>query len=207
MKMRWPIDGEKPEIIHITQHFGENKDIYAQFGMKGHNGLDFRTRLADSPRGHRYIDAALEGIVIEVGNQGKKGYGKFIRLGHVGGGQTVYSHLKKFYVKLNQQVATGQRIGLSDNTGFSSGPHLHFGLRPPGWEKIYDNGFYGYVDPLPYLEGKIEYTTTPPEDISKWAEEAWKWARKNNLCDTTKPKDDVTAEWVITMIYNSLKKK
>jgi murein DD-endopeptidase MepM/ murein hydrolase activator NlpD len=206
MKMTWPMDNEKPEVIYITQHFGENKDIYAQFGLKGHNGVDFRTRLVDSPLGHRFIDAALPGKVIETTNQGGKGYGKFVRLEHEGGAQTVYAHLRKFYVKEGQEVHQGQRIGLSNNSGFSTGPHLHFGYRPAGWEKIYNNGFKGYIDPYPYLKGRKEVTTTPPEDVAEWAKDSWEWARKNNLCDTTKPKDEVTAEWVITMIHNSIKK-
>jgi len=41
---------------------------------------------------------------------------------------------------------------------------------------------------------------------SVWAKEAWDWAKKNHLCDTTDPQEKVTAEFLITMLYNSLRK-
>ncbi len=137
--------------VVLTQRFGENPKIYAQFGMKGHNGIDYRTRFIDSPLGHRYVTAAATGKVIEARDEGSKGYGKYIRLEHPDGSQTVYGHLWKFYVSIGQQIAVGQRIALSDNTGFSTGPHLHFGYRPQGWQKNLNNGYSGYVDPLPFL--------------------------------------------------------
>lgn len=140
--MKYPIDK-----IFITQRFGENPQVYGQFGMKGHNGVDFRTRFVDSPLGRRYITAAMDGVVIEVGNQGKTGYGVFVRLQHQGTEQTIYGHLTKPYVVKGQKVKAGERVGLSGNTGFSSGPHLHFGWRPDKWLKNYNNGFKGYANP------------------------------------------------------------
>jgi murein DD-endopeptidase MepM/ murein hydrolase activator NlpD len=140
-KLDWPIDK-----VYITQKFGERPEVYKQFGMKGHNGIDFRTRFIDSPLGRRYITAAKKGKVIEVGNQGNGGYGVFIRLQHDGTEQTLYGHLKKAYVIVGEVVGTGERIGLSDNTGFSTGAHLHFSWRKDGWEKNYNNGYKGWVD-------------------------------------------------------------
>ena len=66
--MKYPIDK-----VFITQGFGGNPDMYAKYGMEGHNGIDFRTRFVDSPLAHRYVTPAKEGVVIEVGNQGKAG--------------------------------------------------------------------------------------------------------------------------------------
>lgn len=145
--MRHPIDK-----VYITQGFGQNPGMYAKYGMKGHNGLDYRTRFVDSPLAHRYILAAKDGVVIEVGNQGKAGYGMFIRIQHYKDEQTIYGHLSKQYVKVGQRVLMGHRIGLSGNTGASTGPHLHFGLRPWNWKTLYGNGFKGYVDPSPFLK-------------------------------------------------------
>jgi|TARA_Y100000296_G_C5154048_1_gene247999 murein DD-endopeptidase MepM/ murein hydrolase activator NlpD len=164
--MRWPIDK-----VHITQEFGENPSIYKRFGLAGHNGIDFRTRFIDTPRARRYVTAALAGKVINVGDQGRKGYGKFIRLQHKGLSQTVYAHLTRFYVEKGDQVREGDRIGLSGNTGFSTGPHLHFGYRPEEWKGLYENGFKGYVDPLPYLRGeKTKKKEIPnPGFAKKWA--------------------------------------
>jgi len=163
--MKWPLDK-----VHITQKFGENPQIYKQFGMAGHNGLDFRTRFVDSPMGRRYVVAALDGKVIEA-KYGRKGYGNYVRLEHEGEAQTVYGHNTKLYVKTGDEVKAGDRIALSGNTGFSSGPHVHFGFRPKGWRDNYDNGFYGYVDPLPYLENRTPVVTekVDAEFAKKWA--------------------------------------
>lgn len=145
--MKYPIDK-----VYITQGFGQNPRMYAQYGMKGHNGIDFRTRFVDSPLAHRYVLAAKGGIIIEVGDQGKGGYGKFVRIQHFKDEQTIYGHLSKQYVKVGQKVKVGDRIGLTGNTGASTGPHLHFGFRPWNWKEVYGNGFKGYVDPMPFIK-------------------------------------------------------
>lgn len=155
MFMEWPIDR-----VYITQYFGERPSVYKQFGMAGHNGVDFRTRFLTppdpTPLGRRYIYAALGGEVMQVRNEGNRGYGLFVRLQHGKKAQTIYAHLTRSYVKVGDKVYAGQKIGLSGNSGFSSGPHLHFGYRPEDWEKRYNNGFKGYVDPLPYLKQEQE---------------------------------------------------
>jgi len=149
----------------LTQLFGENPKIYSRFNLKGHNGLDFRTKYPDTPLGRRYVYASLAGVVSEIKNQGNSGYGLFIRLGHNGDEQTVYGHLFRTYVKVGQRVTEGEKIGLTDNTGFSTGAHLHFGYRPKGFN--YNNGFAGYVDPLPYLKNPISSQPSPTPVMSK----------------------------------------
>lgn len=67
---------------------------------------------------------------------------------HVAGGngiETWFAHLSQIGVKLGQQVRAGQQIGLSGNTGITSGPHLHFGTFAGGWPND--------IDPLAYLGG------------------------------------------------------
>ena len=59
--------------------------------------------------------------------------------------ETWFAHLSQIGVKLGQQVRAGQQIGLSGNTGISSGPHLHFGTFAGGWPND--------IDPLAYLGG------------------------------------------------------
>lgn len=137
-----------------TQKFGMNPQIYAQFGLRGHNGLDFRTRFIDSPLGRRYVYAVLEGVC-EVYNSGSSGYGLHVRITHPDGSMTIYGHLSKTYVFNKQVVKAGQQIGLTGNTGFSSAPHLHFEFRPG--KRDLKNGFAGAVDPTPFFIGKISY--------------------------------------------------
>jgi murein DD-endopeptidase MepM/ murein hydrolase activator NlpD len=94
------------------------------------------------------------GVVIEVGNQGRKGYGRFIRLRHADGSQTVYGHLWKEFVKVGQSVSRetlskGTVMALTDNTGRSTGSHLHCGYRPFHWNQ--QNGYAGYTNFLNLL--------------------------------------------------------
>lgn len=136
-------DGDYP----ISQHFGENPQMYQQFGINGHNGVDFAL-----PNGVE-VYAALDGVVMEAADQGKSGYGRFVRLEHQNGAQTIYGHFRDLAVAQGDQVKAGQILGHSDNTGFSTGPHLHFGFRPPNFDT--GNGYNGWIDPLPYWSQDI----------------------------------------------------
>jgi GH25 family lysozyme M1 (1,4-beta-N-acetylmuramidase) len=147
----WPIDK-----VYITQKFGENPAMYARYGMKGHNGIDFRTRFIDSPLGKRYVTAPQSGVITEIRDQGASGYGKYVRMecekDKDGNEQHIFAHLKKAYVYIGQQIEQGDLIALTDNTGASTGSHLHWGYRPPGWKRIYDNGFKGYIDQINFIQ-------------------------------------------------------
>ena len=64
----------------------------------------------------------------------KKAYGgraNFVRILHDDGTMALYAHLKTdgVLVRVGQQVQAGQQIGLSGNTGFTTGPHLHFAVQ------------------------------------------------------------------------------
>ena len=86
------------------------------------------------------ILAARSGVVMQVesafdqaGLDAKK-YAEranLIRILHEDGSMAVYAHLAEngSYVRVGQKVSLGQQIGVSGNTGFSSGPHLHFCLQ------------------------------------------------------------------------------
>ena len=145
MRLKYPLFP-----IKITQYFSERPNIYKP--LLGHNGIDFCTIYEDSPNGQRHILAAASGKVVNVDDQGTKGYGKYIRLKHEDGSETIYGHLSKQLVQIGQSVIAGEQIGISGNTGFSSAPHLHFGYRPPEYDSA--NGFGGYTDPLSLFENK-----------------------------------------------------
>lgn len=124
--------------------------------MKGHNGIDFRTKFPDTPLGHRYVRALAPGKVSQVGNEGNKGYGIYVRVLHADGSESVYGHFWKLFVKVGDKIerpslAEGTIMGLTDNTGDSTGSHLHAGYRPPNWKALYENGFKGYIDFLPLM--------------------------------------------------------
>jgi murein DD-endopeptidase MepM/ murein hydrolase activator NlpD len=85
------------------------------------------------------VKAALDGRVSAVGVNAT--YGKFIILSHSGGFQTMYAHLNLTAVKQGDYVEQQAKIGEVGNTGYSTGPHLHFA--------IYKNG--KAVNPLDFL--------------------------------------------------------
>jgi len=100
------------------------------------------------------VKAAQSGTVT-VARKDASGYGVHVRIQHGDGSLTIYGHLQNTAVKVGDKVQAGQVIGLSDNTGNSSGPHLHFELRDPRGQPI---------DPQPYLSAAIpepEQPTTP----------------------------------------------
>lgn len=85
-----------------------------------HTGVDFAVKTGTS------ILAVADGK-IEPANWGKS-YG-IQAVQKVAGGWVIYAHLSRLDVKVGDKVVKGQQIGLSGNTGNSSGPHLHFEIR------------------------------------------------------------------------------
>jgi hypothetical protein len=130
----------------ITQKFGENPSLYAQWGFPGHNGLDIGVSNGTP------VKAAAKGTVDKVSFE-NGGYGNYVKLKHTDGATvyyTYYAHLMQTSVSAGQTVEAGAVIGFSNNTGASTGPHLHFGLRGSNQTDAYK----GYMDPLPYLAGQ-----------------------------------------------------
>lgn len=116
----WPARGP------ITSGFGTR---WGRF----HEGIDVGVGTGTSVR------ASRSGRVTRAGWDG--GYGKVVMISHGGGLSTVYAHLSEIDVSVGEQVDQGQVVGLSGNTGNSTGPHLHFEVRVNGTQK----------NPLSYL--------------------------------------------------------
>ena len=188
--MNNPIKGYKQELYpigDITQWFAENPLLYAQFDMKGHNGIDI-------VRPHGTEMYAIEnGTILDV-KDSPDGYGKHVRFLSKKQGvsgyfhEWTYGHCSNIFVKVGDEVKGGQLIAAMGNTGFVvsgstpfwknnpyAGTHLHLGLRlmkrvAGGWKYPlssigidcvnYNNGYKGSIDPAPYLKG-LESTTTP----------------------------------------------
>jgi hypothetical protein len=135
----------------VSQIFGVNAQNYP--GLKGHNGIDLSRSRVGLP-----IYAAADGIVT-MAVESRKGYGRHVRIHHDehGGFLTIYGHLQTMTVKEGDRVQAGQLFGTMGGDpkdadpfdGYSSGPHLHFELRPDG--ESASNGFAGAVDPFPWL--------------------------------------------------------
>src|SRR5688572_21406694 len=138
----------------ITQVFGVNPQYYKKFGFPGHNGIDYGV-----PNGTP-VKAAVAGTVAMVAFE-NGGYGNYVKLSHVDGATTYttyYAHLISTAVAAGQKINTGDVLGFSNNTGASTGPHLHFGLRIDGQNPPYK----GYVDPMPFLTISIDVAGMGP---------------------------------------------
>lgn len=133
----YPFEGEH----RLTQGFGARPEFYRRWNLKGHNGLDFAL-----PEGTRIL-AVDAGRVVKA-SYDANGYGIYIKIRH-DWGESLYAHLQQFGIWLGAPVTVGQEIGLSGNSGVSSGPHLHFGLRVAPYDA--GDGYFGYRDPSPYL--------------------------------------------------------
>ena len=104
---------------------GYGNRIHPIFGtVRFHAGLDYAGNTGDP------IQAAASGTVIQV--KSRTGYGNTVIIDHGGGWSTLYAHLSSFNVSLNEEVGIGQTIGGVGNTGWSTGPHLHFEIRYRG---------------------------------------------------------------------------
>ena len=96
--------------------------VYGQRWGRLHAGLDIKVYIGDT------IRAAFDGKV-RIVKYNARGYGKFVVIRHPNGLETYYGHLSKQLVKENQDVKSGEPIGLGGNTGRSTGSHLHFETR------------------------------------------------------------------------------
>ena len=119
----------------ITSPFGER--INPLTGKPHfHNGIDIAAPLGTE------ILASRGGRIINIGYNDI--YGNFITIEHEDNYETVYCHLKKNFVELNQKVQSGMIIATVGTTGMSTGPHLHFEILGRGQAK----------DPILMIAGK-----------------------------------------------------
>ncbi len=103
----------------------DNRVLTSNFGARWgrqHKGLDIKVYIGDT------IRAAFSGKVRVVQYE-RRGYGKYVVIRHDNGLETYYAHLSKQLVEENQEVRSGDPIGLGGNTGRSTGSHLHFETR------------------------------------------------------------------------------
>ena len=107
------------ETPTISGYFGNRNNPIT--GVRHfHDGIDYSVRIGET------VMASMEGIVsIAVFH---KQHGNYIVINHSNGYKTLYSHLSLILVNEGDTVKQGQKIGESGNTGFSTGPHLHFSI-------------------------------------------------------------------------------
>ena len=116
-----------PTLGPITSGFGPRWGTF-------HNGTDFGAPIGTP------MYAVKSGKVVAAGPA--SGYGLWIRIQTDDGYLLEYGHNDKNYVSVGQRVNAGQVIGTVGNRGYSTGPHLHFGVRNQAGQ---------WIDPVPWL--------------------------------------------------------
>ena len=116
--LSWPLDS-----VYVTQRFGKTVGAEKLYTSGTHNGVDFRATVGTK------VKNSLDGTVVGTGNTdvypGCYSFGKWVMVRHDNGLSTIYGHLSVISVSNGQRLGTGDTIGQSGNTGYSTGPHLH----------------------------------------------------------------------------------
>jgi murein DD-endopeptidase MepM/ murein hydrolase activator NlpD len=144
--LSWPIKNTITQNYGPTSVTGFINNVY-----NFHNGIDVRASIGAQ------VKAAYDGVVSGVGNNEKYAYGKWITINHQNGLTTLYGHLSLQKVSVGQKISRGEVIGYSGNTGYSTGPHLHFSVYATNTFKIESRWFGalpigGSLNPLNYLD-------------------------------------------------------
>ena len=164
----------------VSQWFGENPAVYAQFGILGHNGIDIVRPWGEAM--YAIESAQVVEVKLEAG-----GFGKHVRIISTAKNKNgyyhewTYGHCSSISVNVGDYVTRGQEISKMGNTGFVivgkapawktnpyAGTHLHLGLREMikprkgGWTYPnstlvldvvnYGNGYKGAIDPVATIQ-------------------------------------------------------
>lgn len=125
----WPAPGN----TRITSYFG-SRTSPTPGASSDHKGIDIACNTGDP-----IVAAASGTVIVATYNYAE---GNYICIDHGGGVVSVYMHNSALLVSAGEAVVAGQQIAQAGSTGYSTGPHLHFGVRVDGI----------YQDPLGYLQ-------------------------------------------------------
>ena len=128
IKFIWPC----PSSSRITSGFG-GRESPTEGASSNHQGIDI-----GAPTGSNIVAAADGTVTISTYSYSA---GNYLMLNHGGGVSTVYMHCSQLLVSAGDTVKQGQVIAKVGSTGYSTGPHLHFGVRLNG----------SYVNPAKYV--------------------------------------------------------
>lgn len=123
-----------PTLGYVSSGFGYRS--YPDSGF--HSGLDIVNDYGEP------IVATASGVVAEAGWY--EGYGYRVIIDHGNGLSTMYAHASRLLVEVGQPVKKGQEIAEIGESGFATGPHVHYQVML--WGRP--------IDPTPYLSGSVK---------------------------------------------------
>jgi murein DD-endopeptidase MepM/ murein hydrolase activator NlpD len=134
-------------VYNADNPFGARPETYKDFGLAGHNGIDYIVAVG-AP-----VFSMYPGRVVKVAEfdlaAARGGYGVHVVIEN-DIARIVYAHLSVYYVKVGQVVGVLHQIGLSGNTGNSTGPHLHVTLKLKG---MLNPAYQNAIDPVIFRDG------------------------------------------------------
>jgi murein DD-endopeptidase MepM/ murein hydrolase activator NlpD len=111
---RWPVRGQ------VNSGYGSRTSPWSA-NSEFHSGLDIGARVGTP------VKSPAPGTVVFAGVNAE--YGQTLIIEHGNETKSLYGHLSKLNVAVNQKVQRGDVVALTGNTGRSSGPHLHYEIR------------------------------------------------------------------------------
>lgn len=140
----WPVSTSKM----ISSPIG-SRVAPGGFGSTNHKGVDICNVGYTSS-----VYATKSGRVLLTNSSGwGGGYGNYVVIDHGGGLTTLYAHMSVVKVSPGDTVSQGTVIGVTGNTGASTGPHLHYEVRTT--TIVNGKSVTVYQNPLNYLPGYI----------------------------------------------------
>jgi murein DD-endopeptidase MepM/ murein hydrolase activator NlpD len=114
---RWPVRGP------VNSDFGERRSPWAP-NSEFHSGIDIGAAIGTP------VKAPAPGVVVFAGQHPE--YGVTLIIEHGNDTKSLYGHLSKLNVQVDQQIRRGEIVAYTGNTGRSSGPHLHYEIQVKG---------------------------------------------------------------------------
>lgn len=133
--------------FRLSAEYGELSPVR---NWQPHTGIDLATPENTTLR------AIGEGVIDKVFT-GEGPIGKGLSIKFPDGSRAIYGHMNEVKAKVGEQVSAGEIIGLSGNTGNSTGPHLHFGLKDSAGD---------FTDPTPLAEKLAAISGDKPDLVS-----------------------------------------
>jgi hypothetical protein len=133
-------------MYKITSMFQQQES----FRIKPHSGIDFKMEIGEPIR-------SIKDGVVTIKDFGNVNAGKTVFVKWSDGKVAIHGHLNDFAVQNGQIVKAGDLLGHAGNTGYSTGSHLHFGLKEG--ERL--------VDPSPYINDIQNMNTTIVQHVTE----------------------------------------